>query len=75
MALTRFRAMIREVVALGRNYRHAAILRQYLRRRYGTKLTASPSILIGEVLASMDRAPWGRLTVLAVLFVVALRGK
>jgi hypothetical protein len=75
MALQRFRAMVREAVALSRNYRHAAILRQHVRRRYGAQITARPSILIGDALASMDHAPWRRVMILAVLLVIALRGR
>jgi hypothetical protein len=75
MSLQRLHAMVREAVALGRNYRHAVILRQHLRKRYGAQLTVRPSIFIGDVLVSMTHAPWGRLAVLTLLVLVALRAR
>jgi hypothetical protein len=75
MPLQRVRAMVREAVALSRNYRHAVILHQHLRRRYGAHLVTRPSILIGDALASMDHAPWRRLMILAVLVLIAFRGR
>ena len=73
MSLQRVRSLAKEVVALGRNYRHAAIMRRYVRTRYGAVVTARPSILIGEALTALTLASWRRLAVLAALLVVALR--
>ena len=72
-SLKRVYAMVREILALSRNYRHAAILRRHLTAKYGAVVSASPTILIGEALVTMDHAPWRRLTILTLLLVVALR--
>jgi hypothetical protein len=72
MWLTGVRAMVREVLALSRNYRHAAILRRHVKAKYGAVVTARPTILVGEALAVRDHVPWKRLAALAVLLVVTV---
>ena len=72
ISLKRVPPIVRELLALSRNYRHAAILRRHVRTKYGAVVTARPTILIGEALAAMDHVPWRRLTVLAVLVVAAV---
>ena len=67
------RAIARELVALGRNYRHVAILRRQLRAKYGRVVVGKPSVLIGEVLIAMDRIPWTRLAIGAVVLGVVVR--
>ena len=66
-------AMAREVVALSRNYRQAAILRRQLRSTHGIVVTFGPTALVGEALALMEHAPWARLAVLTVLLLAAVR--
>ena len=73
MSLHRARSVVRELVALSRNYRHAAILRRHVRTRYGAAPTVRPSTLIGEVLAAAHQTFWKRVAVLTVLFLVATR--
>ena len=67
------RAIARELVALSRNYRHAAILRRQLRVKYGRVVVGKPSVLIGEVFIAMDRIPWTRLAIGAAVLVLAAR--
>ena len=71
MSLRPVRTIVRELVALSRNYRHAAVLRRHLRRRYGAAMKPSPGALVGEIALAMNNAPWGRLTILAILFIAA----
>src|SRR5204862_5326767 len=68
------RAIVRELVALTRNYRYAAILRRQLRAKYGRVVVGRPSVLIGEALLALDR-PRTRLVICAVLLGVATRIK
>lgn len=67
------RAMIREGLALSRNYRHAATMRRRLRANYGMVVAWRPSALIGDVLVAVDSAPWRRLTVMAAVLVLVAR--
>lgn len=67
--------MVREAVALSRNYRHAAILRRQLRTKYGAAVGGSPTVLMGEALTVAQHAPWIRLVVLTVLLLAAVRIK
>jgi hypothetical protein len=69
------RRMIREAIALSRNYQHAAILRRRLRTKYGAVLPAGPSVAIGDALVALNHARWRRLLVLIVLFMIAARSK
>ena len=73
ISLGSLRGMIREVIAVGRNYKHAAILRRYVRARYGKVVVGKPTVVIGDALIAAERAPWRRLTVLAVLLVLGVR--
>ena len=73
MSLQRMRVMVRELQAWGRNYHQAALLRRHVRSNYGVVFTARPSALIGEALVALDHAPWGRITVLIVLVLIAAR--
>ena len=59
-----------ELVALGRNYRYAAILRRQLRSEYGLVVVRRPSVLIGEALLAIDHTPWIRLATSAALVAV-----
>ena len=63
----------REVVALARNYRHAAVLRRHLRSKYGVRVAVGRDVFVGEVLAAIEHAPWSRLVVLAALLIAAVR--
>ena len=66
---------IREAIALGRNYRHAAVLRRHLRRRYGVAVVMGPGVLIGEALTVADRCRWVSLAILAAVLLVMTRSK
>ena len=72
MSLRTIRSVAREVLARSRNYRHAALLRQQLRRRYCKIVIARPSIVIGYGLVALQRVSWWRVSVLAALFLVAV---
>lgn len=65
------RATAREALALSRNYRHAANLRRQLRSTHGAAVAIGPTSLVGEALALMEHAPWGRLAILTVLLLIA----
>ena len=73
MSFDKVRAIARELRASARNYENAAIIRRHVRAKYGVVVTVRPSILIGEALVALTRAPWGRFTVLAALLVIAKR--
>ena len=73
MSLGRVRAMAREAIALGRNYKHAALIRRYVRAKYGKVVVSTPSVIIGDALLALEHARWSRLAVLALLVVVAVR--
>ena len=74
-AISMVQRAIREAVALGRNYRHAAVLRRHLREHYGVAVVTGPGVLIGEALTVADRFRWVPLAVLLAMFLVAARGK
>ena len=65
----------REVVALGRNYRHAVMLRRHVRKTFGTKVPAAPIGVIGDAIASLHAATWARLAFIGMLLVVAVRAR
>ena len=71
MSLRTVRTMARELVALSRNYRHAAVLRRHLRQQYGAVLKPSWGAMIGELAIAMTNAPWRRLAILVTLLIVA----
>ena len=71
MSLQRIRHLIRELRARGRNYRHAAILRRYVRAKHGAVVTAHRSILVGEALVTLCQVRWARVTILAALVLAA----
>ena len=65
------RAITREVIALSRNYRHAARLRRHVQAKYGAVIVCRPSVLIGDALIAMENVRWSRLVILAVAIVLA----